>query len=222
MSFATTRAGLSPAEIGLTSSELRRPDRFRALVSFAADSQPNCQLVGQMQKLGFDIIGPTPIGEGAFQLIEVEKPDAVVIRIDDAEAAALTVIPKIWQEHHAPVIVLTSSSDPAFYREAAVVGAFAVLHIDCSIEDVEAAFTSAVHRGSALAYALHRIDQLERNLANRRVVEQAKWKLVQDQGMDEPEAHHILQSVARNTRAPLVDIAQAVIDGKPLPKLPPK
>lgn len=222
MSFAMTRAGLSPAEIGLTSSELRRPDRFRALVSFAAETQPSCQLVGQMQQLGFDIIGPTPIGEGAFQLLQAEKPDAIVIRIDDAEAAALTVICKIWSDYHVPTIVLTSSKDPAFHREAGVAGAFAVLHIDSSIEEVESAFTATVHRGSALAYALHRIDQLERNLANRRVVEQAKWKLVQEQGMDEPEAHHILQSVARNTRAPLVDIAQSVLDGKPLPKLPPR
>lgn len=220
MSFVTTKAGLSLAEIGLTSVELRRPDRYRALVTFAADSQPACQLVSQMHQLGYDTIGPAPIGEGAFELIRVEKPDAVVIRIDDEESAALTVIPKIWKDFSVPVIVLTSSNAASFFHDATALGAFAVLHIDSPIQDVDAAFTVAVHRGSALAFALHRIGQLERNLANRRIVEQAKWKLVQEQGMDEPGAHHILQSVARNTRAPLVDVAQSVLDGKPLPRFP--
>ncbi len=220
MSSATTRVGMSPAEIGLTSKELRRLDRFRTLVAFAADSQPSGTLLPQMQELGFDIIGPAPIGEGAFELLRVEKPDAVALRIDDSDAAGLSIIQKIWHDFRVPVVVMTDASEGAFFHDATVAGAFGVLHVDSDTLDVDAAFTAAVHRGSALAQAIHRVDQLERNLANRRVVEQAKWKLVQEKGIDEPEAHHYLQSVARNTRAPLVDVAQSVIDGKPLPKLP--
>ncbi|MEC9374564.1 MAG: ANTAR domain-containing protein, partial [Planctomycetota bacterium] len=67
-------------------------------------------------------------------------------------------------------------------------------------------------RWLALREQKERVVQLERNLQNRRSVEQAKWKLV-EAGMTEPEAHRALQSTARNQRRPLAEIADGVTNG---------
>ena len=57
-----------------------------------------------------------------------------------------------------------------------------------------------------------RISQLEQNLANRRTIEQAKWKLVESCKITEAEAHERLQKAARDRRKPLIEVAQAVIE----------
>jgi response regulator NasT len=84
-------------------------------------------------------------------------------------------------------------------------------------EDLRVAIAVAQQRNAIDDYHVTRIGQLERSLANRRLVEQAKWLLVQNQGMSEPEAHERLQKIARDRRARLAEVAQIVIDTGRLP-----
>jgi AmiR/NasT family two-component response regulator len=120
-----------------------------------------------------------------------------------------------------PVVVATQKGHAEGmtpFLNCADAGAFSVISDESDLIEVRCAFTVAAQRGAALRDALKRVDQLEQNLVNRRVVEQAKWMMVQRDSMTEPDAHLALQHAARSTRTPLIDIAQAVIDGAPLPE----
>jgi len=56
-----------------------------------------------------------------------------------------------------------------------------------------------------------RIARLERQLASRKVVERAKWVLVGQQGMTEPDAHFYLQKLARDRRQRVEDVAAEIV-----------
>ena len=60
------------------------------------------------------------------------------------------------------------------------------------------------------------VTDLEDRLAQRKVIEQAKWIIVKRKQISEPEAMRMLQKQARNGRKQLVEVAQAVIDSDDL------
>lgn len=212
--------GVTPPFTGLAGQDLKRLEHPRVLLTYTSERQPPCEIIPAMMKLEFDIIGPTKFGADVFDMVHAEKPDVINLRVDDGFDHGFDAIPDFWERFKTPVVVVTTSQMHEAWTGAADAGAFGVLNESATLSEIQATFRWAALRGSALREAQHRIVQLEKNLTNRRVVEQAKWKLVQEEGMNEPDAHQALQSVARNTRAPLIEIAQAVIDGKPLPRLP--
>ena len=213
-------AAFDPAiavEAGLTGANLKHHDKFRVLLAFAGAKPPSCRVIPKITELGHDIIGPAPIGEQTLHLLETERPELVNLRIDEPSEEMFGWISRLWKQHRTPTVVVTMSDDRALYVCAAHAGAMAIIREDSDIRCVEAGFAIAAQRGAALREAQTRVAQLERNLANRRLVEQAKWVLIQRDGLDEPAAHLRLQGVARSTRTPLADVAQSVLDGASLP-----
>lgn len=205
-----------PIAVGLTGPAPKRPECLCALCSFATEKQPPCKVLPKLKELGYDIIGPAPMGLATLELARKESPDLVGLRIDEPDREAYAWIGRLWEELHLPVVVVTRSTDTSVSLDSVYAGAFSVVYDETNLDKVHSAFVMAALRGSALREAQKRIVQLERNLANRRIVEQAKWILVDRDGMTEPEAHLALQSVARSSRAPLSEIAQAVVDGESL------
>jgi response regulator NasT len=59
-------------------------------------------------------------------------------------------------------------------------------------------------------------DSLRKRLEERRVIEKAKWILVSRRAIAEPDAMTLLQKKARDTRRPLVEVAQGIIDAEEL------
>ena len=203
-------------EAGLTGERLRDRTSFRVALAFAGSKQPPCRVIPKLKELDYDIVGPVPLGPGVHELIRESRPDLVNIRIDEPDAEVFGWIGRIWREHSLPVVVVTSNVDSGIFIEAVQAGAFAISREDADLSCVRAAITLAAQRGSALRDAHIRVAQLEKNLANRRIVEQAKWTLIEREGITEPEAHTRLQTAARNSRIPLADVAQRVIDGGPV------
>ena len=62
------------------------------------------------------------------------------------------------------------------------------------------------------AAASFEVGDLRRRMDERRVIEQAKWALVEKQSLKEPEAMRQMQERARSTRQPLIAVAKSVLE----------
>jgi hypothetical protein len=62
-----------------------------------------------------------------------------------------------------------------------------------------------------IADLLEQIARRDRQMEDRKTVEQAKWALVSSRGMTEPDAHRHLQKTARCTRRTLLAVAEEVL-----------
>ena len=72
--------------------------------------------------------------------------------------------------------------------------------------------------GKFLDYAAsnQEITQLKQRLEDRKIIEQAKWLLVDRKAITEPDAMKQLQRQARNHRRTLVDVARSLIENHEL------
>ena len=60
------------------------------------------------------------------------------------------------------------------------------------------------------------ITVLKQRLEDRKLIEQAKWLIVERKTISEPEAMKLLQRQARNNRRTLVDVAKSLIENQNL------
>lgn len=169
-------------------------------------------LASNVRALGCTVIGPAANGQLAIELARAERPDLALLDIRMPVVDGLAAARVIWTELGAPVVIVSAYSDPENVDDSAEIGVFGYLLKPVDADSLRVAIAVAWSRAAALRDRDTRVRQLEQNLANRRTVEQAKWKLVERHGITEPEAHRRLQTTARNSRSALVDIAQRVLD----------
>jgi AmiR/NasT family two-component response regulator len=168
-------------------------------------------LCSQLAGLGCTVIGPVSDGRAAVHAAELHAPDFAILDIrmpvmDGLEAAQL-----LWQTYGIPSVVITAYSDQSYLERAQQTGVFGYVLKPATTDSLRVTVSISWARAIAAADAQKRIGQLERLLANRRIIEQAKWKLVETKKITEPEAHVFLQNEARNHRRRLIDVACDIV-----------
>jgi len=173
-------------------------------------------LCAHLAALGCTVVGPVADGRAALHAAETHTPDFALLDIrmpvmDGLEAAEL-----LWKDFGIPSALITAYSDATYIGRAQQTGVFGYMLKPAAADALRASLSIAWARAVGMTDAKHRIEQLERLLANRRTIEQAKWKLVESRQMSEPDAHVYLQSEARTRRRRLIDVACELL-GQPAP-----
>jgi response regulator NasT len=168
-------------------------------------------LASSITSLGFTVVGPVGDGRAAIELAKKDPPDLAVLDIRMPELEGLAAAEILWEELAVPSVIVSAFSDKRYIEHAQQIGVFGYLLKPVSTENLRVTLAIAWARATSHAVQRKRIDQLENTLNNRKVVEQAKWTLIDREGISEPEAHARLQRDARNNRRPLVEVAQEVL-----------
>lgn len=169
-----------------------------------------------LRSLGCTVIGPAPDGQAAIEAAEADMPDMAVLDIRMPGVDGLTAARQLWDDHGVPSIIVTAFSDDQYVSRAQATGVFGYVLKPVSIENLRVTLNVAWARANEAEVLRDRIKQVEASLANRRVVEQAKWKLIESLKITEAEAHSRLQQAARDKRRKLIDVANDVLAGRPL------
>lgn len=173
-------------------------------------------LCSGLENVGFDVVAQVATGTEAIRMASVLKPDVVVMDIRMPEMDGITAADKIYEEHRIPVVILTAHPDQDLVERASEAGVFGYLLKPISPEGLRAAICTALSRAQAVADLNGRVDQLESNLRERKVVERAKGILMRKRGLTEEEAYLLLRRHSRDSRRPMADIAQSIIDAEEL------
>jgi AmiR/NasT family two-component response regulator len=132
------------------------------------------------------------------------RPDIAIVALHEDSRHALELITGIVDEARCPVCVLAPVAGAGFIAEAARRGVFA--HLD-SIEEQElrGGIDIAVQR-------YHQFRDLLGAFRRRARIERAKGVLMEREGLDEQEAFDRMRTEARDTRRPLMDIVDDLLD----------
>lgn len=180
-------------------------------------------LAASLRGMKYEVVGPVSDGESAVKACIEHPVDLALLDIrmpgmDGLEAAAT-----IWTEHRIPSVIVSAYSDDRYLSRATRTGVFGYLLKPVSTDNLRVTIAIAWSRSLDQFETRRRVDQLEGTLAQRKVVEQAKWCLVSKLGVSEPEAHSMMQKVARDERRKIVEVASDVLAGKwPQTKPPPQ
>ncbi len=183
----------------------------RSVLIASDDKRAGDSLAQALRKYGYNIVAVAPSGQAALDYVSEHKTDLVILSVGDADGVTVGTASDLWAAHRTPVIVLGAAT-PEHVQGCRDAGVFGVVPRDASDSTLRAAIEVGFGAGFAVRSREARSEQLERNLVHRRLVEQAKWKLVTEHGMTEPEAHTKLQMHARSTRAALADVARRVLE----------
>lgn len=172
-------------------------------------------LCSLLNSIGCEVVGPVPDGRAAIHTAETEAPDFALLDIrmpvmDGLDAAGL-----LWRDMGIASAILTAFSDDGCLERARESGVFGYLLKPATADSLRVGMSIAWTRACDASHQSRRITQLETLLHNRRLIEQAKWRLVESRRLTEPQAHAYLQTEARNQRRKLVDIARDVLGHTP-------
>jgi response regulator NasT len=174
-----------------------------------------------LEEEGYDVVGEVGDGQQAVDRARELAPDLVILDIQMPVLDGLSAAEQIASARIAPVIVLTAFSQRELVERARDAGAMAYLVKPFSKNDLVPAIEVARARFTEMTALDGEVRTLEERLETRKVVEQAKGKLMADRGLTEADAFRWIQRTAMNQRTSMKALAQEVMDGTAAPEASP-
>ncbi len=166
-----------------------------------------------LEEEGYVVVGETGRGDEAVDLVRQLRPDVVILDIkmpgmDGIEAARI-----INADRLAAVLLLTAFSQRDLIQQASAAGALAYLVKPFQRSELVPAIELALGRFNELRAVEDEAAALQERLETRKVVDRAKGKLMDEQGMSENDAYRHIQQKAMAERASMRDVAESVLNG---------
>jgi response regulator NasT len=166
-----------------------------------------------LEEEGLEVVGEAGDGDAALRLARDHAPDLVIMDIKMPGMDGLSAAERIVNEELAAVLILTAFSQDALVRRAAEAGAMGYLVKPFQKSDLLPAIEVAVARGAQLTALKREARDASERLATRKVVDRAKGRLMDRDGMTEADAFRLLQKRAMDERRSLRAVAEEVLGG---------
>ncbi|SNS48308.1 response regulator receiver and ANTAR domain protein [Geodermatophilus pulveris] len=172
-----------------------------------------------LEEEGYTVVAEAGDGQQAVDQATELRPDLVILDIQMPVLDGLSAAEQIASARIAPVIVLTAFSQRELVERARDAGAMAYLVKPFSKDDLVPAIEVARGRFAEMTALDGEVRTLEERLETRKVVEQAKGRLMAEQGLSEADAFRWIQRTAMNERTSMKALAQRILQpqGSPDP-----
>lgn len=161
---------------------------------------------------GFDVVAEVADGASAVRLTRELRPDLVILDVKMPVMDGIAAAEQIANERLAAILMLTAFSQRELVEKARRAGAMAYLVKPFQKHDLLPAVEIAAGRFRELSGLEREVDDLQGRLAARKVVEQAKGRLQETEGMTESEAFRFIQKQAMEKRMTMRQVAERVLD----------
>lgn len=166
-----------------------------------------------LQEEGYEVVGEASDGETALRLAEELRPDLVILDIFMPGIDGLTIAARIGEKEIAPVLILTAFSQRDLIAQAAKSGAMQYLVKPFEKSDLVPAVELAIARWEENRALSAETKDLTDRLEARKLVEQAKGRLMQGSGLSENDAFRAIQRLAMEQRLTMKEVAHRLLDG---------
>jgi response regulator NasT len=164
-----------------------------------------------LEEEGYVVVAEVGDGQAAVEQAQLLQPDLVIVDVQMPVLDGIAAAEQIAAARIAPVIVLTAFSQRELVERARDAGAMAYLVKPFSKNDLVPAIEVAVGRFQEMHALDAEVTDLKERLETRKVVEQAKGRLMSERGMSESEAFRWIQRTAMNERTSMKALAQAIL-----------
>lgn len=173
-------------------------------------------LASNLKELGYFVIGPAADGDEAIELSEAMQPDLALLDIRMPKKNGLDAAEVLFNDMAIPVIIFSAYSDPEYVDAGTRLGVFGYMLKPVTQDQLRVNISVAWSRYLDAAEKNSEITALKQRLEDRKLIEQAKWLIVERKSIPEPEAMKMLQRQARNNRRTLVDVSKSLLENQNL------
>ena len=160
---------------------------------------------------GFEVVGEVADGASAVRLARELRPDLTVLDVKMPVMDGIEAAEAISKERLGAILILTAFSQRDLVERARRAGALAYLVKPFQKHDLLPAIEIATSRFLELSGLEATVDDLQGQLASRKVVERAKGLLQEREGMSESEAFRALQREAMRRRLTMAAVSEETI-----------
>jgi AmiR/NasT family two-component response regulator len=167
---------------------------------------------------GYEVVGECGRGDEAIELVRRLEPDLAILDVKMPGLDGIAAAREISAERKAAVLILTAFSQRELIERARDAGALAYLIKPFQPSDLIPAVEIALGRFNEMRALQGQTDSLAEALEDRKIIDRAKGKLMDDHGMSENDAFGWLQRTAMNQRVKVRVIAEQVVAGELAPE----
>jgi two-component system, response regulator PdtaR len=171
-----------------------------------------------LEEEGYAVVAEVGDGQQAVEQAQAQQPDLVILDIQMPVLDGLSAAEQIASARIAPVIVLTAFSQRELVERARDAGAMAYLVKPFSKNDLVPAIEVARARFTEMTALDGEVRTLEERLETRKVVERAKGRLMEEQGLTEAQAFRFIQQRAMNERTSMKVLAEQILASDAAPE----
>jgi response regulator NasT len=161
---------------------------------------------------GYDVVGDCGRGDAAIELVRELRPDVVILDIKMPGLDGIETCRQISLERDAAVVILTAFSQRDLIEQARDAGALAYLVKPFSRRELVPAVEIARARHRELRALSDHAGTLAERLEARKLIDRAKGRLMDAQGLSESDAFAYIRQTAMSRRTTMRAIAQELLD----------
>jgi len=170
-----------------------------------------------LEEEGYEVVGETGRGDEAVELVRTLQPDVAILDVKMPGVDGLEAARQITSDRLAAVLILTAFSQRELIEQARDAGALAYLVKPFQRSELVPAVEVAIGRFQEIKSLHDQAQNLEEQLATRKLVDRAKGKLMDAHGLSEQDAFSFIQRTAMQHRLTMRVVSEQVLAGELLP-----
>jgi len=162
---------------------------------------------------GYLVVGEAARGDDALAMIRELEPDLALLDIKMPGLDGIEVARQI-KDGPTIVVLLTAFSQRALIESARDAGVVAYLVKPFRSSEILPKLAAIVNPLSIEPIEAPEVGHVDDKIETREIVQRAKEYLMEQRGLDEPEAFEVIQQSAMRGRTRMRDIAQQILKGE--------
>ena len=164
-----------------------------------------------MEEAGHEVVGVGSDGVEALELTKKLNPDLVILDVKMPRLGGIQAAKMIAHDNLAPVVLLTAFGDEDIIEKAKKSMVFGYVMKPVSERSLFPAIQIAVSQFRQKNEIVHRIKDMEREMAARKIIDRAKGLLMDFYHISEDEAYRRMQQTSMKRGIALSEVAQKVV-----------
>lgn len=173
--------------------------------------KPIGELRQALLAIGYRVLDEVVAAGALLKAVESQHPDVVIIDVDSPSRDILEQLAVMHRQAPRPVVMFSTDGDDQLIRS--VVGAGVAAYVVDGLAPARLApiIQVALARFEQQAHLRRKLDDVQQQLVDRKLIDRAKGMLMEKRGMSEAEAYAALRQQAMKQGLKLADVARQVI-----------